>query len=228
MEPTLESSAKNILPEVNIHIVGRNMLQNQLLLSFLKNEIGADGTYVPTVREASLTGGAENMPTNFLVIDTKDVEIDKLWYEIALWKKEVSGNCYLALFNVEPKLKIEKKAMSMGICGIFYNNTSLHTIAKGVSAVLKGELWYSRESLKRCLLEIRPLLNYNEPHLNTYLTLREVEILTLIASGYGNKAIADHLNISEHTVKTHIYNIYKKLRVSNRLQASLWAAKNLS
>jgi LuxR family transcriptional regulator of csgAB operon len=61
----------------------------------------------------------------------------------------------------------------------------------------------------------------------SHLTLREREILILMASGCSNKEIAKKLCISGHTVKTHIYNFYKKLNVDCRFQAALWAAKYL-
>ena len=63
--------------------------------------------------------------------------------------------------------------------------------------------------------------------INGNLTLKEKKILTLVASGYSNKAISDDLRISPHTVKTHIRNIYKKINTNDRFQAALWAVKFL-
>ena len=59
------------------------------------------------------------------------------------------------------------------------------------------------------------------------LTRREMEILDVLASGAKNEEIANKLFISPHTVRTHLYTIYRKIQVSNRLQAVLWASKNL-
>jgi two-component system response regulator DegU len=55
------------------------------------------------------------------------------------------------------------------------------------------------------------------------LTRRELEILTLVADGLPNADIARRLWITEQTVKFHLSNIYRKLGVSNRTQASRWA-----
>ena len=101
-------------------------------------------------------------------------------------------------------------------------------INKGISAILNGDLWYSRKTMTKFLLEPQPTANSSE---NTYpddlLTLREREVLALIVSGQNSKQVSDKLCISPHTVKTHIYNIYNKINVKSRLQATLWAAKYL-
>jgi DNA-binding NarL/FixJ family response regulator len=57
------------------------------------------------------------------------------------------------------------------------------------------------------------------------LTQRQLEVLTLIAMGHPNKVIADLLDIKEQTVKIHINQIFKELRVFNRTQAVLKAQK---
>ena len=62
---------------------------------------------------------------------------------------------------------------------------------------------------------------------NTILSLRETKMLTLLAVGHTNREIAEKFGISLHMVTTHMYNIFKKINAPNRLQATLWAAKNL-
>ncbi len=55
------------------------------------------------------------------------------------------------------------------------------------------------------------------------LTSRERDVLDLIAEGLSNKAIAARLNISTHTVKSHVRNIMEKLTLHTRLQLAAWA-----
>ena len=58
------------------------------------------------------------------------------------------------------------------------------------------------------------------------LTKRETEILRLTAEGYSNSQLARMLWVTEQTVKFHLSNIYRKLEVSNRTEASRWAQRN--
>ncbi len=58
------------------------------------------------------------------------------------------------------------------------------------------------------------------------LTERETETLVLLAEGLNNKSIARRLNISDGTVKVHIKNILRKLKVRSRLEAAIWAINN--
>ena len=58
------------------------------------------------------------------------------------------------------------------------------------------------------------------------LTRREVQVLQLMAEGATNPEISERLNISPHTVKSHVIHIFNKLNVNDRTQAAVWAARN--
>jgi DNA-binding NarL/FixJ family response regulator len=58
------------------------------------------------------------------------------------------------------------------------------------------------------------------------LTRRELEILRLVAEGHSNAALARKLWVTEQTVKFHLSNVYRKLNVTNRTEASRWAQLN--
>lgn len=74
-------------------------------------------------------------------------------------------------------------------------------------------------------LFIRPSEGPNRPALVRALTPREVEILALVAEGFANKTVADHLNISERTVKNHLNDIFTKLNASDRTHAVVTAVR---
>ena len=58
------------------------------------------------------------------------------------------------------------------------------------------------------------------------MTRRELEVLKLLATGNYNKEIAEELGISERTVKNHVSNIFKKIEVTDRTQAAVFAIRN--
>ena len=58
------------------------------------------------------------------------------------------------------------------------------------------------------------------------LTEREVEVLRLLAKGYTNARIAQELGVGERTVGFHISNILKKLEVTSRVEAAVWAKEH--
>lgn len=133
---------------------------------------------------------------------------------------------YIALFNMAAVQPFGNDMVKKGVRGIFYSDDPLPNFAKGVPAILNGELWFSRKDLMKCILDSKTESELTI-ELKALLTAREKEIIILIASGISNNQIAENLNISRNTVKTHLYNIYHKIKVPNRLQAALWAAKYL-
>ncbi|BBI71022.2 hypothetical protein HAALTHF_09420n [Vreelandella aquamarina] len=110
--------------------------------------------------------------------------------------------------------------------GVFYRNESLEVICKGIHALLEGELWMSRDLMARLILFYRKYQS-NAFRPACGLTNREMEIISLLSAGSSNQQIADKLFVSEHTVKSHLYNIFRKINVHNRIQALNWIHQNL-
>ena len=211
-------------PETVIHIVGPNKLQNELLALFLETETELKCTCGP-MPVLTKNGDEVAAQASLVMLDCKGIDCVKMRTNFGMEPNSTTSQCPIVLFNVEPDDEIEKEAVDRGVRGIFYDSEPPDRFPKGILAVLNGELWYSRKALSKCALETRPPVKLLAG-LAAALTRREKEILTKIASGAGNKEIADNLCISPCTVKTHIYNIYKKINVTNRLQAMLWLSKN--
>jgi DNA-binding NarL/FixJ family response regulator len=210
-----------------IHIIGKNGLQNNLLLNFLTEKMGF-GTYCfQKLESKSPIYKNRSISIQLLLIDCEKFDIKELLAEIDSWRNSIPSKGFAAFYNVDPMMKIEKVALTNNIQGLFYKEDPPDVINKGVSAILKGDLWYSRTSLKKYIMESNSSSDTSEHVYASNLTFREREVLTLIAAGSSNKRISDRLCISIHTVKNHICNIYKKINVSNRLQAAFWAAKHL-
>lgn len=106
-------------------------------------------------------------------------------------------------------------------CGFIRPDISSDLMDKAIKTVEKGEIWVSRGIISTVFEEFSMHIrkkHHNNNLLNT-LSIREKEVLNFISKGYSNKDIATALFISEKTVKTHLYNIYKKLGISRRTEA---------
>jgi len=111
--------------------------------------------------------------------------------------------------------------LQAGAAGYVLKDESLETVVAAVQAVAGGEEWYSQGVLVKVIAWAR-----GETALTpdvAGLTEREVEVLQLLARGYTNTRIAEELSIVERTVGFHVSNILKKLEVTSRVAAALWA-----
>ena len=73
---------------------------------------------------------------------------------------------------------------------------------------------------------VRSLIRSSEPISVKILTARELQVLSLVATGRTNREISSTLAISEHTVARHLQNIFSKLHVSSRTAATTFALEH--
>ena len=127
----------------------------------------------------------------------------------------------VALLNAEFESEHESLLDWPCVSGIFYDDTDQEQLIRGLARLLDGDYWVPRRLLHRFLDKNRRTPTSNSS-VNVNLTKRERQILKLIKEGATNGDIATALDVSEHTVKSHLYNVYKKIGVRNRLEAGNW------
>lgn len=138
--------------------------------------------------------------------------------------KEENSPVKVLILTVHTEMDYLMKAVDIGVDGYILKDSESSELKKAIKAVKDGEN-YIQPSLIPSLNNY--LLNRDSDNDKlTLLTNRELEVLVQVANGMFNKEIALNLNISERTVKNHISNIFKKIDVSDRTQAAVFAIKN--
>ncbi|MBN4076852.1 response regulator transcription factor [Mariprofundus ferrooxydans] len=120
-------------------------------------------------------------------------------------------------------------AIEAGASGYLYKDESLDEINRHLKTILRGESPISpsiaRHVLKRMQLRAKPQSQSASHGEESILTVREKDVLNMLARGYSRLETATNLEISPHTVTTHIKNIYRKLAVRSRTEAIFEASQ---
>lgn len=214
-----------------VYIIGSNTFQNELLASYLIRETELDCRHNAALNPTALFDRSTSQ-RYLILMDCMEGNVSEMVNSPEMKRALQIPRCLVVFFNVDAKKEEEGELVRRGVRGAFYRSDSPKMLLKAVLAILEGELWYSRKTLSKYLLKEKNLDSPTPPprpgrETETFLTQREREVLLWVAAGESNQAIADKLDISLHTVKTHIYRIFKKIQVPNRFQAALWAAKYL-
>jgi LuxR family transcriptional regulator of csgAB operon len=210
----------------NIYVVGPCRVNNELLASFLEAENGGKCVAKKTIDDVVGVDGRETAIPKLVLLDCFAKDPERLFLEVESCYRGLGTSDLMAVFNLIRGLRIEQELVTRGVRGIFYANDLPDHFQKGVHGLLEGDIWISREIMSKFIPEIGEAkrLSANEA---SVLSEREIEILNLVARGAMNTEIGEKLFISRHTVKSHLYNIYKKIKVTNRLEAALWVKENL-
>jgi DNA-binding NarL/FixJ family response regulator len=127
----------------------------------------------------------------------------------------------MLLLTTVPEDDVLIDSIRFGVRGYVKGTDAPALIAKAVSAVGAGEIWAERRVLDKTIsrhMLIPEMISSHVPNLQP-LTSREMDMLNLVLKGATNREIAEMSNISERTVKTHLYRVYRKLKVKSRTKA---------
>lgn len=139
-----------------------------------------------------------------------------------MWK-----NFETVIFNVPKRLTTDELLAFGQLKGVFYAEDSLKQVGEGLKNIINGQSWLPRNVSSQLLHYYRNVINTHTAPATVDLTIRELQVLRCLQNGASNSQMAEELFVSEFTIKSHLYQIFKKLSVKNRVQAIAWADQNL-
>ena len=83
--------------------------------------------------------------TKLFLVDSRSSDFTEIWQNLSNGENINGSRCLYALCNADKELHIESEAVACGIWGIFYNQEPFQNFPKGITAMITGELWFSRK-----------------------------------------------------------------------------------
>jgi DNA-binding NarL/FixJ family response regulator len=179
-------------------------------------------------RDVALRGQVEAFAPDVVVIDTADSEPETIAGSLASIR-ELAVEAVLLLDRGDWQ-RTPLALIRNGVRGLIPQQPTLEELEATVRAIMTGFVVLEPRILEGATSPTSASAAVDRAHPASPfalqpLTPREIEVLAAVAEGYGNKQIAARLDISEHTVKTHLAAIFEKLEVSNRTEAVLAGAR---
>lgn len=210
---------------INVLIVSNNQIFSELLDQYLSSsqEISIVGRF--RLNEIKQTRCSTHPD---IVLFSQRCNPLTIRREFLSVKRSFPDSKIIFISPEDDREEMEFNIIKMGAKGFLCARDPLKNLVKAIKISYSGEIWASRRSTDKIIKDLYDKEVSIKEDKVSGLTNQEKKVILLLTSGYKNAEIAQRLFISEKTVKTHINRIFKKIKVSNRLQAALWATKNLS
>jgi DNA-binding NarL/FixJ family response regulator len=158
-----------------------------------------------------------------LLLDINMPEMNGL--QVLQYIRETKKNVKVLILTIHNEVEYLMRAVEIGVDGYVLKDSDSSVLKKAIFCVQHGETFIQPELTPQLKIKMEEKSNYSSNY-DDSLTKREIEVLKLLAEGLFNKEIAYTLAISEKTVKNHVSNIFKKINVSDRTQAAVYAIRN--
>jgi DNA-binding NarL/FixJ family response regulator len=209
---------------IGVLVVDDHEVVRRGLLAFLDSEpdielVGdAEGGAEALERLASME--LEGRRPDVIVMDLKMRPVDGI-ESIRRIRARYPDIEVVALTSFAEEERVEA-ALQAGASGYVLKDSDADDVTAAIRAAHRGKLHVDPLVARRLLSQRREGRAADGP---SELTARELDVLRLVAAGKPNKQIAAELGISERTARTHVSRILRKLRLSSRTQAALWAVR---
>jgi len=206
MDETDLSQGENRLPAIAL------LTGNELLGLFFRHFLGEHARLNLSVRPPESCCDTD---ADLFLLDADHTPLAQLSELLS----QLGEHSPVALVNISPEHAELLVEQHPHIRGVFYSHATREHLLSGIQALLDGGDWLPRTLTTQLLSQWRHMRLRKSSR--SRLTLREQEILTLAGKGLSNAEIAERLNLSPHTIKSHIHNLLRKVGASSRTEAAL-------
>lgn len=138
-------------------------------------------------------------------------------FEVANWARGISDEIGIVILTLNDAPELLLAALAARVSGFVLKSSPISEVIATLERAMITPLSFTASGLQKALKAKGRLPS---------LSSRELEVLTILATGKSTKEIARQVYLSESTIKTHLANIYRKLEVNNRLSAVAVARDN--
>lgn len=139
--------------------------------------------------------------------------------------KEMGLKVKVIMLTIHSDREYLLETVGLGASGYLLKDTGTDNLVTAIRRVNEGCSYIQPSMADESATDLLRKAAVPDPEKDK-LTRREIEVIALIADGLNNKEIADQLYISEKTVKNHVSNLFKKINVTDRTQAAIFAFKH--
>jgi DNA-binding NarL/FixJ family response regulator len=209
-------------PPINVMLVDDHEVVLEGLIRILEKQGGIKIVTVARSAEEALEK-IVRFPVDVIIVDIQLPGMNGI--ELIRSVKSAYPEIEAITLTVYDDEQLAKQAIKAGAIGYVIKDAAKDELVKAVRAAAKGESLISTSVARKLIEEMtEPSARKKKKEEGLEeLSQREVDVIKLMTRGYSNRQIADILFISEHTVKVHIRNIFRKIGVADRTNAVLWA-----
>jgi len=206
-----------VTPAVRVLLVDDHPVVRQGLRALLSTQDGIEVVGEADDGEAAVAA-AERLSPDVVLMDVVMPGMDGIEALRRIGERRPQTRVVMLTSYADERRAME--AVDAGASGFLLKDASPRDVAAAIRAAHRGEAVLHPSGAAKLLAERR-----RPPAAHADLTARELEVLRLIARGLQNKQIAAQLHVSEKTVKTHVSAILRKLDVTDRTQAAMYAVR---
>lgn len=208
--------------QLNILIVDDHPMLRKGVMQLLQLEAGLDAVGEASSGQEALEI-AEKLEPDLILLDLNMKGMDGIQTLKAMRDRDIYSR--IVMFTVSDDHDDVIAALKAGADGYVLKETEPEELISYIRQAATGTMAISDKLAAVLASEIGNRKGGKERSVDG-LTQRERQILKQISAGMSNKMIASKLDIAEGTVKVHVKNLLKKLKMRSRVEAAIWAMEN--